>query len=245
MLNQLYAILINGFIFGSASALVAFLISPLQFLKVIRQQTGFSYSDIFFKTLKSDGWPAFFRGALPYGAMNFLSSMAFGISEYIAGDLLGAASLSLLAAVFLRSTMGGATETLFSLYSEMQEISRNKGSLIKSKPKISSILLPILIRNTIFWYGSVVTYELSVRFALDIFVSTIFAFVFGVLLTFVSIPLDVIATQNCGAQKKDGMIKRLKKLLDSKNNSVFAGAMMRIIQTSIFTIVTVATMLLV
>ena len=40
MLEQVYNLLLSGIFFGSICAIVAGIISPLQYLKIIKQQTG-------------------------------------------------------------------------------------------------------------------------------------------------------------------------------------------------------------
>lgn len=245
MLDQILQIMITGFFYGTVSAVFAMLISPLQFLKIIRQQTGKNYSTIFYDTMNRSGPLTFFRGAIPYATMNFFSSMAFGVSEYLSEYVIQVTLLPLLIAIIVRATLGGVMETAFSSYSELKEIAKNKGSLINARPRLLSILVPILIRNIIFWYGSVISYEISIRYELNIFLSMVVAFALGVAFAICSITFDIIATQNCGDTEAKGVIQKLREILSSKSSgAIFAGSLMRIIQIGIFTITIVITMML-
>jgi hypothetical protein len=245
MLNQLLQLLVTGFFYGTISAIFAMLISPLQFLKIIRQQTGKKYTKIFYDTINRSGFFTFFRGAIPYATMNFFSSMAFGVSEYLSEYVIKVALLPLVIAIIVRATLGGFIETMFSSYSELKEITKNKGSLIKTKPRLVTIIIPILLRNIIFWYGSVISYEISIKYDLGVMLSVVIAFCLGVIFAICSIAFDVIATQNCGDIENKGVIRRFKEILEGGNSSaIFAGTLMRIIQIGIFTITTVLTMFL-
>ncbi|AHX11804.1 hypothetical protein NHE_0885 [Neorickettsia helminthoeca str. Oregon] len=246
MFWQLYDVLLSGVFFGSFAAVAAVLMSPLQFLKVIKQQTGESYSKIATDTFRTEGVAAFFRGALPYAIMNFLSSMSFGISEVIADNLLKFFVHSTLFAVFFRSVFGGCCETLCSLPSEMREISRNKGSLMESRATFGSVMLPILFRNMIFWSASVTSYEISVAYHFNLLCTTFTGFSFGVLAAFLSIPLDVVATRDCGALTNRGIFGHLTAILSGEEriNYLLRGTSIRIVQVAMFTLVTVLTMFL-
>jgi len=236
-------VLFTGIFFGLISAVTAIIISPLQFLKVIKQQVGGYYYIIFKTTVNRSGFSTFFRGAVPYAVMNFLSSMAFGFSEYLSVYILGVTKFPILISVIVRSFLGGIIETGFSIKSELSEISKNKGSLIKEKPKIITIAAPILLRNIIFWHGSIIAYEISESFYLSIVASSVISFIFGAMFALISIPFDVIATQNCGAKEDRGLIGRLRKILKNRNQ-IFAGNVMRVIQVAIFTLTTVLTLFL-
>lgn len=154
-------LIIEGLFFGLLAALAAFIISPVQYLKIIRQETGAAYTKILKTTLREKNpLKVFYRGALPYTIMNFLSNAAFGLSDYISNLILhsnnnsnilnisnidpniasGAdiainniiiINYSLFTGVALRSFLGGIIETLFTIYPEIQEILRNKGQLVK------------------------------------------------------------------------------------------------------------------
>ena len=87
---------------------------------------------------------------------------------------------------------------LTSPITPIKEIVCNKGDLAKSYGTLAEILLPATIRNTIAWVGAALGYELSFRFALTIFDSVIISLLLGMFFGMLSIPFDVIATQNCG-----------------------------------------------
>lgn len=244
MFWQLFDILMRGVFFGSFAAVAAVLMSPLQFLKVIRQQTRDSYRKVALDAFSSGGIAPFFRGALPYAVMNFLSSMSFGISEAASDVVLGLFAHSVIFSIFFRSVLGGSLETAFSVQAEMCEISRNKGALMESKAVLRSVALPILVRNMIFWSASVVSYEISTAYRLGLLNTTFLGLTLGVVAALFSIPLDVIATRNCGAQKEHGILDHMRVILFGKEDvrSLLYGSAIRIIQVAMFTFVTVLTM---
>lgn len=243
MLQPLIDMFIVGIFFGLSSALVAILISPLQFIKVNRQATGFSYTKIIYSTIKIKGVRAFFRGAIPYGIMNFLSSMAFGFSQYFSNSLPLEVYLNILGVIIFRSVLAGVIETIFSIHAELREISLNKGSLIISKPKVSNIFMAILLRNIIFWMGALISFELEDKLKLTKFMGIILSLVFGIICAVLTITLDVVATQNCGSLNKIGVWSRFKKLFKKTDEDLLlAGVVIRIIQVGIFTASTVVTM---
>lgn len=241
-LTQLYELLSNlllsGIFFGVMSAITAAIISPLQFLKIMRQQTGKLYYKIFNEVLEKSGFITFFRGVAPYALMQFLSSLAFGFAEYITLCLLKVEALGIILALLIRATLGGIIETAFSLYSELKEITRNKGELMQKRASARTVLAPILIRNIIFWFGAVIAYEISAKYCLNLLLSSIIGFLSGAIFALISLPFDIIATQNCGALEQKSLIRKFKEMLQD-HKSMLSGGLVRIIQIGIFTLVTV------
>ncbi|ACT69858.1 hypothetical protein ACJZTR_03845 [Neorickettsia risticii] len=245
MFLQLYDVILGGVFFGSFAAVAAVLMSPLQFLKIMRQQTRASYRKIALDALSDDGLAPFFRGALPYAVMNFLSSMSFGISEAISGIVLKSFfHPAILFVVLFRSMMGGLLETLFSVWAEMCEISRNKGALMENRATFRGVALPILLRNMIFWSASVASYEISIAYHMNLFSGTAIGLVFGIFAALFSIPLDVVATRNCGARVRHGILACAKAALLREEDARYLlyGTVIRVIQIAMFTLVTLLTM---
>ncbi|QHD65505.1 hypothetical protein [Neorickettsia findlayensis] len=245
MFLQLYDVILGGVFFGSFSAVAAVLMSPLQFLKIMRQQTRSSYRKIALDTLSDGGLAPFFRGALPYAVMNFLSSMSFGISEAISAIALKSFfHPTILFVVLFRSMLGGLLETLFSIWAEICEISRNKGTLMENKATLRGVALPILVRNMIFWSASVVSYEISIAYHMSLLSGTAVGLIFGIFAALLSIPLDVVATRNCGAHVRHGVLACVWAVFLGKEDAKYLlyGTIIRVIQIAMFTLVTLLTM---
>lgn len=236
-------ILLSGFIYGAFAGLIAFFVSPLQYLKIIRQETGHSYRKILANTISRER-PlfVFFHGAIPYVLMNFLSNMSFGISDYIS-DLFLVGNYNLFFGVVFRSLLGGFIETVFTIYPEVKEIIKNKGNLAKDDGQILKIIFPIMIRNSIAWLGATFTYEISLRFTMEIAELVLLSFFFGIVFGVASIPMDVIATQNCGSNEKLTSLQRATKIFNESKLMLLSGSIIRIIQIGIFTVVTFLTMM--
>lgn len=236
----------EAFIFGLFSCITAILISPLQFLKIIRQQTGEKYSNIIKSNYKKSGIKLFYRGAYPYGKMQFLSSFAFGMSEFCCIFILRKFSLdTALIAVFIRSISAGIFETTFTAKAEVQEISKNKGELMKKEGEVFSILEAIFLRNVLFWMASLLSFYFIQKANLSHEIGGLIAFIFGVIFAIITIPFDLIATHNCGDEENHSVFSRMKKIIkEEKYSSMYRGSLMRIILMSIFTIVTTLTEML-
>jgi hypothetical protein len=235
------SLLKEAFIFGSLSCITAIIISPLQFIKIIRQQTGDNYKNIIKANYKKSGIKIFYRGAYPYGQLQFLSSFAFGLSEFICIFFLKQYNLeSSFTGILIRSISAGIFETAFTVKAEVQEISKNKGDLMKRKGTITSILEAIFMRNTLFWMASLLSFYFIQKIHLTHFAGSLLAFVFGVVFGVITIPLDLVATQNCGDDEIHSVFSRIKKILNANGqySSMYYGSIARIMIISIFTIIT-------
>jgi branched-subunit amino acid transport protein len=234
----------NALYFGGIAAITALLISPLQFLKIIRQQTGRGYFDITKDYFSNYGIKPFYRGAYPYAKLNFYSSAAFGISEFFMVNLLKSFGLEVtIIGTFLRAIAAGTLETSMTVSSEVKEISRNKGEFMKQKGTVRSIIEAIFIRNTLFWMGSLISFYFMNKMQLSNFMGGIVSFIFGAIFAIITIPVDIVATHNCGDDTKHSIFSRLKKIIveDGSYKAAYRGSLMRIVQITIFTITTVIT----
>ena len=237
-MNLVTEILYESFVFGITAAITATFLAPLQFMKIIRQETLDNYRDIARDSFSRGKFKIFFRGAVPYAVLQFVSSAAFGVSNFTSGIILEH-SESFLAAVLVRSLLGGALETAATISTEVREISRNKGELMQSKGRASSIVLPIWIRNSIFWFASALSFEIYKRTHITSSQSAALAFLLGVVAGVLSIPPDLLATQSCGAAKDIGIMARFRGLMQINGvDKAFAGAKIRIIQIALFSLVT-------
>lgn len=256
----MYYIIINllfsGLFFGISCAFVAFFISPLQFLKVGKQSTNRAYYDIIVENFKEGGVLIFFRGAFPYAMMNFYSSMSFGFAERCS-EMFGFMALSLIWNSITRSFLGSLFETVISLYSEIIEISRNKGVRVNMKSEYAKLFFPVFIRNAIFWNGAVLASELECSCDFGIVASFFISLFFGVLFGTISIPFDVIATKICSNSIRIGGVKGVisffrnyesyendsgnKKNINLLPRYIFVGLSIRLIQVAIFSFTTAFT----
>ena len=75
--------LISAVVYGLLAALCAAIISPLQFLKIMRQKTFNSYTSIFHDNVRKEGWKVLYRGMKPYILMNFIANLSFGMADSI------------------------------------------------------------------------------------------------------------------------------------------------------------------
>ena len=237
-MNLVTEVLYESFVFGITAAMIAAFLAPLQFIKIIRQETLGNYRDIVRKAFSQGKFKIFFRGVTPYVILQFVSSAAFGVSNFVSGIILEY-NKGFLIAVLIRSLLGGVLETTATVFTEVREISRNKGELMKSKGRASSIFLPILIRNSIFWLASALSFEIHKRTHIASLQSAVLAFLLGVVAAVISIPHDLLATQSCGAESDMGVVARFKKIVQIHGvDKAFAGIKIRIIQIAMFSLVT-------
>ncbi len=243
-MNFFFLLIKEAFIFGIVCAIVAAIISPLQFAKIIRQQTGEKYSEIFKRNYNTGGIKVFYRGAYPYGKLQFLSSASFGFSEFLCIFLLKKINLeSVILAIIIRALSASVFETAMTIKSEVQEISRNKGELMKVKGTIASSINAIFFRNALFWMASLISGYLIEQLGISYISGILLSAVLGMLFAVITIPLDLVATQNCGDDESHSIISRMKKIIQDNNqySSIYRGSLMRIIQIGIFTVVTTFT----
>ena len=237
----LISLLKNMLYFGGLSAVAAIVISPLQFLKVIRQQNGYRYSTIIKQYFTKSGIKPFFRGAVPYAKVQFFSSAAFGFSEFFMVMILKKfdADVTLLG-IIMRAIAAGVLETALTIDAEVKEISRNKGELMKTPGTIKSVFGPLFIRNIMSWVGSLVTIYFLNKMHLSNFTASILALVLGTVVAVITIPIDMAATQNCGDDIHCSTFARVKKIIQEGGgySSSYRGSLMRIVQIAIFTVVT-------
>lgn len=218
----MYYMLINlffsGLFFGVLSAVVSLVISPLQFVKVMRQSTYDIYYNILVKNMKRGGIWIFFRGAVPYAMMNFYSSMSFGFAEEFS-KVFGFMTFSLIWSSIARSLLGGLFETLMSLHAEIIEISKNKGVAFNMKVEYVKLFFPVLIRNAIFWNSAILAYELGLTYSFSPLISFCVAIFLGALFGVISIPFDIIATRICADSRRIGGIKAILYFFQKRSSS--------------------------
>lgn len=230
-------------IYGIVAMVVALIISPLQFLKVQRQQTHRGYFHLFCDFVKSKGFLILYIGALPYAYMSFLSNFAFGFSDYFFTYIDRNIVLSSFSRVMILSSIGGILETLFIFYPEVNEICSNKLYLLETDKKLYFRLIPdMVLRNSVSWIAVALMFEIDSIFNLSFVLSGFCGAIFSILFSLISIPLDIAITRNCGAKLHINTVRMISSIIKQRKSYIFLGAMMRIIQIVIFTLTTFLTM---
>ncbi len=238
-MNALSELLKNIFIYGSAAALIGALVYPMQFLKVIRQQTGAEYLDIIEQNYKTSGVKNFYRGVFAYMIIQFFSNTSFAISEFFSLKFLSiyGAELTIFGILF-RGFLASILETAMTIKSEVDVISANKGELMKKSGEISAIIASIFIRNSAIWFGSLWSIYFINKFHMNDLSSFFLSFVVGIIFGIISLPLDIVATHNCGDIEKLSIFQRLKKISFESDGYVamYRGSIMRVIMMTCYSV---------
>lgn len=237
--RELYSLIFDGMVFGATSAILALLISPLQYVKIMKQETGKHYLVICRDSYRNYGIAIFFRAAIQYAMLNFVSSASFGISHYFSSKAISqVASFSIALAPVLRSLIGGFMETLLTFQIEIKEINKNKGNNSKNERNFLTIILLVFLRNSLFWLGATSAFELSGHAQLPPSYTFWLTFVFGLVAGVISTPVDALATRICGSQERIGVVKSLYRILRYDRDIAFAGTFVRIVQIILYTVLT-------
>ena len=242
LIEEIYSIVRYVLVFGGSAALVGVIFAPSQFLKVIHQETKESYTRIFKIYHHNGNYKAFFRGAHMYALRQFIINAVFGFSQYLYCKLCGYFFIThLFWIVFLQCFLGGVLETGTTILSEVEEIAKNKGGLMKRPARVTDVLTPLFIRNGITWLAAVLSEELTRKYMLgSISLNILLCGITGIIATALSMPFDLVATQSCGAADKMPFLVRMKKTLSEKSGfkHLFSGLKIRVIQNIAYTIVT-------
>ncbi|WP_123663660.1 hypothetical protein [Candidatus Cardinium hertigii] len=231
--SLLYRLLLDPFTHGIACTIVAYLVAPTQFVKVVYQETGASYTSIITKYVRARNFRSFYAGAHVYALRQFIAAFAFGISQWLF-------LFSIRYLVFINNTLSiiwqcflaGIVETVITAYSETKEIAANKGNLMKCKETVSDIFMPILLRNILAASAAILAYELTKNMD-GLFMNMVVSTFLGIVASVLTMPFDLIATQNCGSEVRMTWIGRLKQniLVEKKfHRVIFSGLTMRILQ---------------
>ena len=240
--EELSNLLFSVIIFGGGATIMGFILAPSQFLKVIHQETKKSYTSICLQYYKAKNLKVFFRGGAIYGVRQFVTEAAFGISQYIYGNMQHAFGINhLFWAIFWQCALATLFETSMTLFGEVKEIEQNKGELLQQPARITDIIYPVILRNYIAWLAPVLSAEITIRYMNGSVLFNIgFCFLTGLLAAIISLPFDLAATQNCGATTRINTFIRLRKIFFEEKNwcDLFSGFKMRTIQIIGYTILT-------
>lgn len=230
--SLLYRLFLDPVAHGIACMVVAYLVAPTQFIKVVYQETKESYSAIITKYIHIRNFKIFFSGSHIYALRQFIAAFAFGIAQWLYFLSLNYFPITnFILLVVWQCFLAGGVETVVTVYSEAREITANKGPLMKREAKILDIITPILLRNILACSAAVLGYEITKNMTgmgMNILVSSIA----GIGVSVLTMPFDLIATQNCGAEIPMTWIGRLKQnvVVEKNFRVIFNGLTMRMIQ---------------
>ena len=246
----IYKVIRESFIFGLTAGLLAFIISPLKFLMIQKQQSGLPYIVILKERIKQYGLFVLYNGAVPYVIINFLINGSYGLSEVLSSEIICKFGLGLGFIGFtIKVLMAAVCETVATIHNEASEIKQNKIGFNVGRATVSSIILPAFIRNSLAWIPTVTIiylaqiletkYGIVMSFFHIIFLSLSLGVMFG----FDSLHFDIVVTKNLGAEKKLNLKERLKDIIkeDGGIANLFRSIIMRIVIGTLFTLCAVYT----
>lgn len=228
----LYRFFFDPLAHGIACLIVAYLVAPAQFIKVVYQETGESYTSIITRCIRTRNFKLFFSGAHIYALRQVIAALAFGVSQWLflcSIDYYPIENFTLL--VVWECFLAGMVETLVTVYSEAKEIAANKGNLMKRKEKVVDVFTPILLRNILGGSASILAYEFT-KDMTGLCINIVVSALLGIAVSALTMPFDLIATQNCGSEVPMTWIGRLKHNIVVEKNflAIFNGLTMRIVQ---------------
>jgi hypothetical protein len=242
----LYSFFLDPLAHGIACSLLAYLLAPTQFLKVVYQETHESYRAILRRYLGAKNVRIFFSGAHIYAWRQFVSAASFGFSQWLYAASLRLMPISQIGLLVLwQSFLVGVVETAITLYSETKEIAANKGALMHREAAMQDIVAPLLIRNVLAGSAPVLAYELT-KHAEGWIGNTLVCTLCALVVSSLTMPFDLIATQNCGSAVRMTWFGRLKQTvwIEKRFWSIFNGLSMRILQIVPYSIAHSVVMLL-
>ncbi len=245
--SLLYRFFLDPLSHGVACFLLAYVLAPTQFVKVVYQETKEPYTTVIRGYLQARNFKIFFSGAHIYALRQFISASSFGFSQWLYLSSLRFCPVSHIALLALwQSLLVGIVETAITLYSETKEIAANKGSLMKRKAEMKDIFMPLLLRNILAGSAPILAYEVTKGmegWVANMVICTLFAIAVSAL----TMPFDLIATQNCGSTVRMTWIGRLRQtiVVEKQFWSIFNGLIMRILQIVPYSIAHSVVMLLV
>lgn len=235
----LYHLFLDPCAHGIACLLVAYLVVPSQFVKIVYQETGESYGSILSRYLRAGNLSIFFSGAHIFALRQFISAVAFGMAQWLFYCLIAIYPISnVIYLILWQCCLNGIVETIMTVYSEIKEIAANKGHLMQRKESIMDVFVPLLIRNILAGSPAILAYETTKHMdgiAVNVTISGIFSIVAAIL----AMPFDLTATQSCGSMVPMHWVRRLQQNVSIGRGffSIFSGLTMRIIQLCAFSII--------
>lgn len=243
-LSEMYILCKSGVIYGLFAAIAAIFFTPLQYLKIQRQEFKDSYSQIISRTMRNGGIKIFFIGLTPYVILNFIVNGSFGIFDHISTLVINYINAALFLTILIRVVLGGCGETLGTIYFENKEIIRNKNTSNITRTDYLKLVSLICLRNSMAWTASVIIFEMESIYHFSVFYSIFLSVCLGMVFGMLSTPLDVLITRNSGNIKKESIVAQLKYILFETNyKETFAGGIIRFLAIGYYSAVTICTML--
>ena len=228
----LYHFFFDPLAHGIVCMIVAYLVAPAQFIKVVHQETGEPYASIINRYIHGGNIKLFFSGAHIYAFRQVIAALSFGLAQWLFLCSINYYPITYFTLLISwECFLAGIVETIVTVYSETKEIAANKGPFIKRKERIMDIFTPVLLRNIISASPCILAYALTKHLngiGINIMVNTLL----GIAASALTMPFDLIATQNCGAEVRMTWIGRLKHNIIVEKNffAIFNGLTMRILQ---------------
>lgn len=242
---EIYNLFFAGLIYGLISAITAIFLTPLQYIKVQRQDTQISYKDVIGNAMKNHANKIgiFFCGCVPYVILNFISSASFGIFDYLSNFITTNWHCCIITTIIVRTLIGGLGETLGTIYFEIKEVIQNK-EIKYAETNFVTILVLIFLRNSITWFAAILVYELAEKYHFSQIDSIIYSFILGIIFGVLTTPFDVLITRNCGVVKQESLWQQIHHIIcESKYDETFSGASIRLIQIGVYSVTTLLTMM--
>ncbi|WP_243517383.1 MULTISPECIES: hypothetical protein [unclassified Candidatus Cardinium] len=230
--SLIYHFFIDPLAHGMACMIVAYLVTPAQFVKVVYQETGESYTSIVKRCIRTRNVKLFFSGAHIYALRQVIAALAFGLSQWLFLCSTGYYTINnFTLLVIWECFLAGMVETMVTVYSEAKEIAANKGALMKRKEKVMDIFTPILLRNIVSASACILAYEFT-KDINGVWINMLVSTLLGIVVSALTMPFDLIATQNCGSEVPMTWIGRLKHnmAVEKQFFTIFNGLTMRILQ---------------
>ena len=230
---------LSPLVYGLVCLLLGYILAPTQFVKVVHQETGASYLHIVVQYVASRNFRIFFSGVHVYALRQFVSSFAIGIGLWMYNLSSGYFLIRHPVVLFLwKAVVVGFAETVITLSLEKREIVANKGDLIRSKPSIWDIALPIFLRNSICAMAPISSHIILTYVTFSALVSVLVCLLVSTVFSLLSMPFDLVATINCGSGERVTCLGRLKRIIwdDKQFASIFDGSLIRVIQNTAYSI---------
>ena len=237
--DLVYRFFFCPWIYGLACWLLAYVLAPSQFLKVIYQETNEPYLSIIARYISVKNFKIFFSGVHIYAFRQLISSVAFGFAQWLyACSLKYYFNKPFLFLIIWQSFLVAAIETLFTIHSETQEIVANKGELIQRKAAVTDVITPIFLRNFLVSLAPILAFAFTRYIQNGLWMNIVVCSCCSIILSLLSMPFDLVATQNCGSAVRMSWIGRLKQIiiLDKQFVAMFKGGAMRVFQNVVYSI---------
>ena len=234
-----FNLLVQPFFHGIVCWLLAYVLAPSQFLKVVHQETKQPYIIILKKYLVGKNYKKFFSGVHVYALRQLISALSFGFAQGV--YLYSLSCFPIMCKVCLihwQCFLIAGIETLVTIHSELKEIVANKGKLMKREGTIGDIITPVFLRNFLVGSTSIVAHEWTKYVQGGVWTNMVICTLCAIVLSVLAMPFDCMATQSCGAAVRMTWFYRLKQyiIVEKQWLAIFNGTFMRILQIVVYSL---------